>query len=94
MATKRKRRRRGARKQGFSSPGERQMWDLAFGSDAPKGHAKREFFNEMSRMMVLSSAISLAVFCLVWFGVVGAILGFCAGAVLMGTWLTKNRYYR
>lgn len=94
MGRRRKHRKKRNRPQGFSAPGQRQIWDFMFRSTGTKGKHKRQYFNQLSAIMVLSASIACCVVGFVWFGFLGAIVGFAIGATLMGNWVTKNRYYR
>jgi hypothetical protein len=87
-------RRRSKRAQGFSGSGQRQAWNLVTRGTGVRGREKRQFFNQISGIMVLSAAIAGAIFGYSLLGWLGAILGLVVAAGLMAQFVVRNRYYR
>jgi hypothetical protein len=86
--------RRSNRTQGFSGPGQRQAWNVVTQSIGMKGREKRQFFNQISGVMVMSAAVVGALVGYSTLGWIGAILGLVVAAGLMAKFVIRGRYYR
>lgn len=94
MSPRSKRRKPRQRPQGFSTSTQRPLWELMFRSQGVSSKEKRQYFNQLSGIMILSVGIGCAAAGSTRFGVLGAIVGFVIGVAVMGKWVTKNRYFR
>jgi hypothetical protein len=77
---------------GFTSPGLRPFYHVFM--PGLRGTEKREYFNGLSQWMVVSITVGCGAFGYSSFGVIGAVLGICAG-LLGGCWLAVHqRFHR
>jgi hypothetical protein len=86
--------RRWKKNPGFSSPNQRLAWDVITRGTGARGRDKRDFFNQVSGIIVLSAAVAGAFFGYAALGGVGLILGPVISAVLTANFLTRGRYFR
>ena len=91
---RRRQRWRGKRQQGFSGPVQRKGWDPITRNAGMRGREKRQFFNQISHIMVLSAAVVGALLGFSFLGWVGAIIGLVVAAGLMAKFVVRGRYYR
>jgi hypothetical protein len=81
-----------ARPNGFTGPGFRQLHQCIL--PRLKGAAKKSYFNELSRGIIAVAGICGAVFGLVCFGWLGAILGLGGAIAAAGSFVQSERFYR
>jgi hypothetical protein len=81
-----------ARPNGFTGSGFRQLHQGIL--PGLKGAAKKSYFNELSRGIIVVAGICGAVFGLVGFGWLGAILGLGGAIAAAGSFVQSGRFYR
>ncbi len=84
--------RHGPAPQGFTGPGFHQFYNRML--PGLGGASKKQYFNEISAGIVLSTGLCGALLGLVCLGWLGAIVGLGLGLAAGGTFVEKNRFHR
>lgn len=90
----RRRGKRGRRPQGFSGPEQRPVTDMLARGVGAQGRGKRQFFNQLSGIMVLSAAVAGAFLGYTWLGCFGAVIGLVVAGGAMSKFVVGQRFYR
>ena len=75
-------------------PEQRPVTDILTRGVGAQGRGKRQFFNRISVIMVLSAAVAGGLLGYTWFDCFGAVLGLVVAGGGMSMFVVSQRYYR